>query len=44
MKKTAEKNDKLVNQQIMLRDTPQGIPVKTRLKAGGESHDAKHMY
>jgi len=28
------KNQTSVNQQSVLRDTPGGIPVKTRLKAG----------
>ena len=41
MKTTTHDNQTLVNQQVILCDTPQGIPVKTRIKAG-ESTDAKH--
>ena len=29
-----KKNETKVNQQAVLRDTPNGIPVKTRVKAG----------
>ena len=29
-----DKNTNRVNQQIVLRDTPNGMPVKTSIKAG----------
>jgi hypothetical protein len=34
MKNKTVKYESNVNQQTVLRDTPNGIPVKTRLKAG----------
>ena len=34
---TTDKNTNRVNQQIVLRDTPNGMPVRTSLKAGLKS-------
>lgn len=31
---TTDKNTNTVNNQIVLRDTPKGMPVRTRIKAG----------
>ena len=32
-------NQTMVNEQIMLRDTPQGLVVKTRIRAGHKMKD-----
>ncbi len=37
---TTKTNNLTMNQQLVLRDTPQGLPVKTRVRAGSTHKDA----